>query len=296
MEGMIFAAGLGTRLRPLTNDRPKALVELGGKTLLERVVERLYGAGIRRIVINIYHFAELVEREVERLRVEERLPGVELIISDEREQLLDTGGGLLAARGYFTPGEPLLLHNVDIWSELDLRAIVEHYESSPCHALLAVRASGASCLEGHKGGASGLEERKGGVVGLEGGTSALSGGEHRSGKCEGGEFSAGRQEGRVLRFGNDGILRGWSNLATGEIRRARENFDAPDGAFYGFCGIAILSPQFINSISHEGVFSIIDEYLAQGRTHDIYAYPYTGPFADLGTPSDLLSVERLLAK
>ncbi len=293
---MIFAAGLGTRLRPLTNDRPKALVELGGKTLLERVVERLYGAGIVRIVVNIHHFAELVEREVERLRVEERLPGVELIISDEREQLLDTGGGLLAARGYFTPGEPLLLHNVDIWSELDLRAMVAHYESSPRHALLAVHESGVVGLDGSESRVSGLEGHEGRVHGSD--AEALSAGrsEGRVTGLEGGEFSAGRPEGRVLRFGNDGILRGWSNLATGEIRRARDNFDAPDGAFYGFCGIGILSPQFISAISHEGVFSIIDEYLAQGRTHDFYAYPYTGPFADLGTPSDLLSVERLLAK
>ncbi len=293
MEGMIFAAGLGTRLRPLTADRPKALVELGGKTLLERVVERLYGAGIMRIVINIHHFAELMEREVERLSSLEHLSGLELIISDEREQLLDTGGGLLAARGYFTPGEPILLHNVDIWSELDLRAMVAHYESSPCHALLAVRESGGGRVP------SASRESGGGKVSSassESGASSLEGHEGGVHGSDGEALSAGRLEGRVLRFGSDGILRGWSNLATGEIRRARDNFDAPDGAFYGFCGIAILSPQFINSISHKGIFSIIDEYLTQGRTHEIHAYPYSGPFADLGTPSDLLAVEKMLGE
>lgn len=118
MEGFILAAGLGTRLRPLTDDRPKALVEVGGTTLLERTIRRLEGAGINHIVINVYHFADKVTDFVAGRQWQARID-----ISDERPLLLDTGGGLKKASQLFSGKENVLVHNVDILSEIDLREV-----------------------------------------------------------------------------------------------------------------------------------------------------------------------------
>ena len=97
MDGMIFAAGVGSRLRPLTNDRPKALVKVAGKTLLERVVGRMKEAGVERLVVNVYHFGEQV---LEFLAGHDNF-GMDIVVSDERGGLLDTGGGVLKARELF---------------------------------------------------------------------------------------------------------------------------------------------------------------------------------------------------
>lgn len=115
MEGFILAAGLGTRLRPLTNDRPKALVEVGGATLLEHTIHRLERAGIRHLVVNIHHFAD---RMVDFIGSHTWEAAVD--ISDERELLLDTGGGLKKASALFSGRENVLVHNVDILSDIDL--------------------------------------------------------------------------------------------------------------------------------------------------------------------------------
>ncbi len=118
MEGFILAAGLGTRLRPLTDDRPKALVEVGGMTLLERTIRRMEDAGIRHIVINVHHFADKVIGFVREGRWQATID-----ISDEREMLLDTGGGLKKASTLFSGKENILIHNVDILSDIDLREV-----------------------------------------------------------------------------------------------------------------------------------------------------------------------------
>ncbi len=118
MEGFILAAGLGTRLRPLTNDRPKALVELNGTTLLALAIRRLQAAGVQHIVINVHHFADKV---IEYL--ESHTWGCDIDISDERSQLLDTGGGLKHAAPLFSGTEEVLIHNVDILSDIDLAAV-----------------------------------------------------------------------------------------------------------------------------------------------------------------------------
>ncbi len=115
MEGFILAAGLGTRLRPLTNDRPKALVEVGGATLLEHTIHRLERAGIRHLVVNIHHFADRMVDFIGSRRWEAAVD-----VSDERELLLDTGGGLKKASALFSGRENVLVHNVDILSDIDL--------------------------------------------------------------------------------------------------------------------------------------------------------------------------------
>lgn len=134
MEGMIFAAGLGTRLRPLTNDRPKALVEMKGKPLLAYVIEKMRQAGIRRIVVNVHHFADQIEDFLKHYS----FPEGEILISDERDLLLDTGGGLLKARTFFTPGEDVLIHNVDIFSGLDLKELIAYHQEQESYATLMV--------------------------------------------------------------------------------------------------------------------------------------------------------------
>jgi NDP-sugar pyrophosphorylase family protein len=134
MQAMIFAAGLGTRLRPLTNDRPKALVTVGGQSLLAIVLHRLAEQGFERAVVNVHHFADQV---IEHLQ--QRDFGLEIRISDEREQLLDTGGGLRHAQPLLGE-EPFLLHNVDILTDLDYAALRAAYaESGNTVAALAIR-------------------------------------------------------------------------------------------------------------------------------------------------------------
>ncbi len=119
MKALIFAAGLGTRLRPLTDTCPKALVQVAGKPLLAHLMERLAAAGFDEIVINVHHFAEQIIRYVD----EHPMAGVSVRISDEQAQLLDTGGGIRQAARLFTgDGQPFLVHNVDIFSNLDLGA------------------------------------------------------------------------------------------------------------------------------------------------------------------------------
>lgn len=132
MQAMIFAAGLGTRLRPITDTRPKALVEVKGKMLLDRVVEKLASAGFHDIVVNTHHFAEMI-----RLHIEENHNfGQNIKISDESSMLLDTGGAVRKAHELLNGREPLLIHNVDIISNADLTILYE--ESSGKDALLLV--------------------------------------------------------------------------------------------------------------------------------------------------------------
>ena len=137
MKAMILAAGLGTRLRPLTNDRPKALVEIAGHTLLEITIARLRQFGVTEIIINTHHFAGLV---TEYLKAKNNF-GMRIEISQE-DMLLDTGGGLKKAAWFFREGgasPPFILHNVDVLSNIDLKGMVEAHTASDSLATLAVQ-------------------------------------------------------------------------------------------------------------------------------------------------------------
>ena len=116
---MIFAAGLGTRLKPLTDTMPKALVPVGGQPLLWHVIMKLKKSGYERIVVNVHHFADQI---IDYLRLNDNF-GLDIRISDEREQLLETGGGIKKALPLFDLSEPILIHNVDILSNLDLNQL-----------------------------------------------------------------------------------------------------------------------------------------------------------------------------
>jgi NDP-sugar pyrophosphorylase family protein len=138
MDAMIFAAGLGTRLRPLTNNRPKALVEVAGVPVLERVARRLIDAGADRLVINTHHFAERV-RDFVRSRDGF---GVEVLLSEEPDGPLDTGGGLARASTLFRRDRPVLLHNCDVLSNVDLLALIRAHTDDDAIATLAVLPTG----------------------------------------------------------------------------------------------------------------------------------------------------------
>ncbi len=138
MKAMVLAAGLGTRLRPLTNDRPKALVEVAGRTLLEITLTRLREFGIHNVIINVHHFAGLM---LEYLKKNNNF-GMQLEISEE-PVLLDTGGGLKKAAWFFQTDsgadEPFLLHNVDIVSTINFVRMAQQHTQSGALATLAVQ-------------------------------------------------------------------------------------------------------------------------------------------------------------
>ncbi|MFZ0796345.1 MAG: nucleotidyltransferase family protein [Terriglobales bacterium] len=143
MKAMILAAGLGTRLRPLTDDRPKALVEINGRTLLEIALSRLRTFGVREAIINVYHFADMIQ---EYLQVNDNF-GMRIEISRE-DVLLDTGGGLKKAAYFFVGDfvrdssyleEPFIVHNVDVLSTIDLRRMVQFHTENQALATLAVQ-------------------------------------------------------------------------------------------------------------------------------------------------------------
>ena len=125
MNALIFAAGLGTRLKPLTDTMPKALVPIAGKPLLQWQVEKLRDAGITDIVVNVHHFPDMI---IDAVRANDGW-GTHITISDERDCLLDTGGGLRKAGSLMGNG-PVLACNVDILSNIDIKALVAHYEET----------------------------------------------------------------------------------------------------------------------------------------------------------------------
>lgn len=233
---MIFAAGLGKRLGKITENIPKALVDINGKTILQLAVEKCSENGFDDIIINVHHFADMVEDEVQRLKK----MGFSISVSDERELLLENGGGLYKARGFFGK-DAFLLYNVDIVSDLDLSALYRFHASKKGLATLAVR--------------------------------------HRPGK-------------RFLLIDEDGQLRGWRNIITGE--------QLPEGVQEnGLSEIAnssmhIVEPEIFNYMT-EGIYSMVHLYLKLVSDHNIYTLTHDdGYWIDIGTPESLESARKLL--
>jgi len=135
MKAMILAAGYGTRLKPLTDNKPKALIEVQGAPLLEHAINYLKRFNFTEIVVNVHHFADQI---IDFLKVKQNF-GVTIHISDEREQLLDTGGGLKKARHFFSTKEPFLVYNVDILSNINLNELIKTHKNSDALATLAVK-------------------------------------------------------------------------------------------------------------------------------------------------------------
>lgn len=133
MKAMIFAAGMGTRLKPLTDNTPKALIPIGGKPMLEHIILKLKNAGFDQLVINIHHEGQQI---LDFLSANNNF-GVHIDISDERDYLLDTGGGIKKAIQFLDGKEPFLVHNVDIFSNVDLKQIYDqHKATNPLATLL----------------------------------------------------------------------------------------------------------------------------------------------------------------
>lgn len=132
---MLFAAGLGTRLKPLTNDKPKALIEVNGMTMLHTALRKLENAGISKAVVNVHHFSNLVMEDITRFKSDR----MKVVVSDESDQLLDTGGGLLKARPLFDAKSPVLLYNVDIVTTTNLQDFISFHRSHRELASLMVK-------------------------------------------------------------------------------------------------------------------------------------------------------------
>ena len=135
MRAMIFASGLGTRLYPLTLDKPKALVEIAGKTLLQMAIEKVSLAGYHDLVINVHHFGDQIIRFLE----DRNNFGLNITISDERDQLLDTGGGIIKAAPLLDGDDAFLVYNVDVLSNIDLQLLRKYHIEQGGLATLVVR-------------------------------------------------------------------------------------------------------------------------------------------------------------
>ena len=238
MKAMIFAAGLGKRLGSITENIPKALVDINGKTALQIAVEKCSAKGFDEIIINVHHLADMVEDEVKRLNK----IGFRISVSDERGKLLENGGGLYKAREFFGK-DPFLLYNVDIISDLDLSALYRLHLEKKGLATLAVR--------------------------------------HRPGK-------------RFLLIDEEGRMRGWRNISTGDEILAGVSGEGLSEI--AFSSMHIVEPEIFNYME-EGIYSLIDLYLRLASELKIFTLKHDeGYWVDVGTPESLEYVRELLSK
>jgi NDP-sugar pyrophosphorylase family protein len=252
---MVLAAGLGTRLRPLTNDRPKALVEINGRTLLEITIARLQTFGVTEIIVNVHHHADMI---IGYLKSKNNF-GLRIEVSRE-EILLDTGGGLKKAAWFFLESpaqldEPFLLHNVDVISTIDLAAMLEFHKTHSALATLAVQNRETSRyllfndqlqLAGRRSGSDGPPEL------------ALS--------STGTPACAAQPTPQLA-----------PSTATVSLHAL------------AFSGIHAISPRLLPMLTEEGIFSIIPAYLRiAAQSQNILAFRADQFYwRDLGRPADL---------
>lgn len=245
MNALIFSAGLGTRLKPLTDTLPKALVPIGGKPLLQWQVERLRDAGITHIVVNVHHFPEKIIKTIE----EANGWGCHIVVSDERDCLLETGGGLRKAKDLLLRSDddqtPILACNVDILSNIDIRSLCAVYDPQTMGTLVVSQ----------------------------------------------------RQTQRYLLFDEQQTLRGWTNIATGEVRPSSLN-TALEYNQLAFSGMQILNPAIFNHMDAVMAvkgekFSLIDLYLSLCSEHVFKAYvPADYRMMDVGKIDQIDEAER----
>lgn len=231
MQAMIFAAGLGTRLKPITDRMPKAMVSVGGKPLIRHVIEKLKDAGTERIVVNVHHFASQI---TDYLRENNNF-NIDIRVSDETEKLLDTGGGIKKAAPLFNPSTPILIHNVDILSNVDLRKFYQI-------------ACGEETCDGN------LPDAKEEVDAML--------------------LVSERKTKRYLLFDDDMLLKGWTNIETGEVRSPFSGLDAKKCRMFAFAGIHVISPRLFKMMDEDfpDKFGIIDFYLKACSTHNVKGY------------------------
>ena len=252
MKAMIFAAGLGTRLKPLTDTLPKALVPLAGKTLLQWQIEHLKAAGITDIVVNVHHFPDMI---INYLRENNNF-GCNISVSDERDMLLETGGGLrkaktlllgIANRQSGDNDTPILVCNVDILSNIDIPTLVNAYNSNEMGLVVV----------------------------------------------------SPRETQRYLLFDHDNRLRGWTNIATGEVRGPISKIQNPRSNHrpLAFSGMQVLNPSIFDMmdkvVAEKGdKFSLIDLYLSIAEKEILRAFiPENYRMMDVGKINQLSEAE-----
>lgn len=251
MKAMIFAAGLGTRLKPITDTMPKALVPVCGQPLLYHVISKLVAAGYDNLVVNVHHFPDQI---IHYLHTHDF--GARIAVSDERDFLRETGGGIRYAKHLLTedeiPGqagndgiEPFLVHNVDIVSNLDLGWLREQFREGALATLV-------------------VSERK---------------------------------TQRYFLFDEDNRLKGWTNIATGEVRSPFPDIDPDRCRKLAFAGIHLMSPAIFDAFDRYGFgdrFSIVDFYLRACADYPIYAaVPPDFTLVDVGKKETLSEAERV---
>ena len=241
MNAMIFAAGLGTRLKPLTDTMPKALVPVAGKPLLGHVMEKLVHAGYDDITVNVHHFPEQIIKYLA-----DNDFGAHISVSDERDLLRETGGGIKFARPLLEGIDPFLVHNVDILSNLDLEWFRAQHRPDTLATLLVSE----------------------------------------------------RQTQRYLLFDDDGLLRGWTNIATGEVRSPLGDIDPSKYNRLAFSGIHYISQGIFAAFDRYGFgerFSIMDFYLRACADYPIRAAVYPGlKLLDVGKLPTLAEADTFL--
>lgn len=273
---MIFAAGLGTRLKPLTDTMPKALVRVGGEPLIKRVILNLAAAGVERIVVNVHHFAEQI---IDYLKDNDNF-GLDIRISDETDGLLETGGGIKKAAPLFDPADPILIHNVDILSNVDLR---EFYQIASQSEKGKVKSEESEC-----------GSEKGKVENEEG-----RGKNEESNYCDAVDavlLVSWRKTKRYLLFNDDMKLVGWTNIETGEVRSPYPELNPKECRMYAFAGIHALSPRLLKMMDEfPDRFGIIDFYLKACATHNIKGYVKDDlKLMDIGKLDTLAQAEEFL--
>ncbi|WP_297225820.1 nucleotidyltransferase family protein [uncultured Prevotella sp.] len=276
MQAMIFAAGLGTRLKPLTDTMPKALVRVGGEPLIKRVIMNLAAAGVDRIVVNVHHFAGQI---IDYLKDNDNF-GLDIRISDETDGLLETGGGIKKAAPLFDPADPILIHNVDILSNVDLR---EFYQVASRSEKGKVKSEESEC-----------GSEKGKVENEEG-----RGKNEESNCCDAVDavlLVSWRKTKRYLLFNDDMKLVGWTNIETGEVRSPYPELNPKECRMYAFAGIHALSPRLLKMMDEfPDRFGIIDFYLKACATHNIKGYVKDDlKLMDIGKLDTLAQAEEFL--
>lgn len=242
MKGMIFAAGLGTRLAPLTDTCPKALIEVGGKPMLRRVIERMRDAGLTGVVVNVHHHAAMIK---DYLAGDDF--GIEIGVSDESDLLLDTGGGVVKAAPMLAGDEPVILYNADIYTDFPIPEMLEAHEASGADVTL---------------------------------------------------LADSRDTSRYLLFDSAGVMRGWKNVSTGEVRSPFPPETLTSCRPLAFGGVHIINPSVLGRLADyktEPKFSITPFYIAECDTLRIHAYTPSGPYrwVDIGKPASLRHAREL---
>ena len=270
---MILAAGLGTRLKPLTDRMPKALIPVGGTPLLEGLIRRLQKAGFDEFVINVHHFPE----QIEAFLKEHDNFGSRITLSDERDLLRETGGAIRHATQLLqdSPGGWFLVHNVDIITDLDYR-LLEGMEmpNQVGHDVGCVGHDGPARVRGGGTPRQGLSVPPGGYP-----------------KPEPLAFLAvsDRKTSRYLLFDETMRLVGWTNIDTGEVRSPWPDLDVKQCRRLAFSGISMLSTAILPLMqSWPERFSVIDFYLDNCREHEIRGIDITGAgIRDVGKLKEL---------